>query len=166
MKIKFVISKLSDRHDRESFDSGDPELNIFLQKQATQYIKRGLCSVYVLMDSNLIIGYYSLSPSSISPTELPIEIMARYPRHPIPCWLLGRFAIDSRYQKQGIGGILLVEIFKKVLVLSKEAGGYCILVNAKNENVKNFYKKYGFISFKDNELNLFLPLKSIDTTLF
>jgi GNAT superfamily N-acetyltransferase len=161
MRIKIVVSKLSNRHNRSSFDCGEPELNTFLKEHATQYIKRGLCSVQVLLDGDLIIGYYTLSPFLIEPTELPIEVMMKYPRHPIPCWLLGRFAIDKRYQKQGLGEMLLIEVFKKVLDLSQDAGGYCIFVNAKNEVAKNFYKKFGFASFKDNDLSLYLPLKVI-----
>jgi hypothetical protein len=39
-----------------------------------------------------------------------------------------------------------------------DAGGFCVIVDAKDQNVKNFYLNYGFIAFKDDPTRLYLPL--------
>jgi GNAT superfamily N-acetyltransferase len=71
--------------------------------------------------------------------------------------ILGRFAIDKKYQGQGLGEKLLMAAFSKVIDIAQDAGGYCLVVDAKNEDVKNFYLKYGFKAFAGNILRLYLP---------
>ena len=95
------FSCLDDQHDRTAFDCGVPALNSFLKDQATQYVKRGLCSVHVFSEDNAVIGYYTLSPLSLEPAAFPHNIAKRYPQKlPIPCWLLGRLAVDKKYMGQ------------------------------------------------------------------
>jgi predicted GNAT family N-acyltransferase len=159
LNIRF--SCLDGEHEREAFDCGAPELNAFLKYQATQYIRRGLCAVHVFSDGNTVIGYYTLSSLSIEPTELSDNVAKRYPKMSIPCWLLGRLAVDIRFKGQGYGAQLLMAAFTKVLELEQQAGGYCLIVDAKNENIKPFYLKFGFIPVMDDELRLYIPLSSI-----
>ena len=49
---------------------------------------------------------------------------------------------------------------KRVRVASVSVGVYALLVDAKDEAAKNFYKKYGFIELVDEAMTLFLPLTS------
>jgi predicted GNAT family N-acyltransferase len=165
-----VFSKLNKHFDRQSFDCGTAELNAFLKNSASSYIKRGLCAVHILSEEshpNTIIGYFSLSASAIKMQELPAEISKKYPGSiPVPCWLIGKLAVDRNFQGKGFGEILLLEAFNKITAYSKEAGGYCIVVDAKNEKIKPFYTKYGFKSFLDDGFKLFLPLPSIFTRIF
>ena len=156
------FSCLGDEHDRVAFDCGVPELNAFLKNQATQYIKRGLCAVHVFSEDNTVAGYYTLSSLSLTPAELPFNVAKRYPQKlSIPCWLLGRLAVDIRYKSQGFGVRLLMAAFSQVLELERRAGGYCLVVDAKNEGIKPFYLKFGFRPVLDDELRLYLPVSSI-----
>ncbi|GHV87369.1 hypothetical protein AGMMS50255_6650 [Spirochaetia bacterium] len=79
----------------------------------------------------------------------------------LPCWLIGRLAVDLKFQKQNFGQILLADALQSIVTLSKKAGGYCVIVDAKNERVKPFYEKYGFKPVIDDELRLYLPLSAI-----
>ncbi|MDR1177048.1 MAG: GNAT family N-acetyltransferase [Treponema sp.] len=156
------FSALKNEHDRVSFDCGIPELNVFLKEQARSFIKRGLCAIHVFAEDNAIVGYYTLSAASLSAAELPFGAGQKYPqRLPVPCWILGRLAIDKKYQGQGLGKMLLLAACDKVLEMSHDAGGYCILVDAINEHAKGFYLKYGFLEFPDTPLRLYLPLASL-----
>jgi hypothetical protein len=38
---------------------------------------------------------------------------------------------------------------------------YAVIVDAIDENAKNFYLKYGFLPLRDNGLSCFLPLETI-----
>ncbi|GHV04173.1 N-acetyltransferase [Campylobacterota bacterium] len=157
-----LFSLLDDRFNRTGFDCGEPELNIFLRERASQFVKRGFCRVYILTDENCVIGYYSLSQFAVKVQGLPPKIAKKFPSNMlVPCTLIGRLAVDRRFQDKQIGKLLLIDALKNVLEASKKIGGYCVVVDVKNEQVKGFYAKYGFIPFIDNELRMFLPLDSI-----
>ena len=156
------FSHLDNEHDRAAFDCGVPELNAFLKNQASQYIKRGMCAVHVFSEGSVVIGYYTLSSLSLKPTTFPTNITKRYPQKlSIPCWLLGRLAVDIKFKKQKFGVRLLMAAFSQILELEQRAGGYCLVVDAKNEGIKPFYLKFGFKPVLDDELRFYLPISSI-----
>ena len=153
-------SKLLPSHDTSSFDCGNTELNSFLHNHAMSFMKRKLCLVHVLMDENIILGFYTLSPFTVDINTFPAKTARKYPKTmPLPCWLLGKLAVDKRYQKRGLGRELLMTACERAAKLSNEdAGGFCIIVDAKDGKAKDFYIKYGFMAFKDAPLRLYLPL--------
>lgn len=160
--LNLRFSRLDEKHDRTAFDCGVVELNSFLKHQATQYIKRGLCAVHVFSEGNAIIGYYTLSPLTLAPSVLPDNVAKKYPQKlSIPCWLIGRLAVDIKHKGRGFGARLLMAAFSQVLQLEQSAGGYCLVVDAKNEGVKPFYLKFGFKQILDDALRLYLPVASI-----
>jgi GNAT superfamily N-acetyltransferase len=156
------FANLCGEHNKSAFDCGIRELNLFLQENASAFVKRGLCAVHVLADASTVIGYYTLSASSIPVVDLPGKIAKKYPnRMPIPCWLLGKLAVDKKYQGKGYGKILLADALNHIQKVRKDAGGYCVIVDAQNSDVKNFYLKYGFTSFPENDLRLYIPVSDI-----
>ena len=161
--VKMLFSPLSDRLSKVDFDCGVIELNDFILKRAKSFVKRGLCSVQTLVCEDTIIGYYTLSPFTLQAVGLPPEIAKKFPSNMmIPCWLIGKLAVDKKFQGKRLGELLLMDALKSVLEVAKVAGGYCVIVDAKNKQVKEFYRRYGFMPIQDNELRLFLPLASIE----
>jgi predicted GNAT family N-acyltransferase len=79
----------------------------------------------------------------------------------LPCWLIGRLAVDLKFQKQNFGQLLLTDALNNVQALVEKAGGYCVVVDAKDKEVKLFYEKYGFRPIIDDALRLYLPILSI-----
>ena len=154
------FTQLSSSHDLSVFDCGNPDLNAFLKEHAISFIKRKLCMVHVLVEGNTVIGFYTLSPFTLDVQGFPAKIARKYPKTmPFPCWLLGKLALDKKYQSRGLGEKLLMTACERAAKLSKEdAGGFCLIVDAKDQKVKNFYTKYGFIAFEDTPLRLYLPL--------
>jgi hypothetical protein len=59
--------------------------------------------------------------------------------------------------------LLLVDAMKRVLAAASSVGVYALMVVAKDDNAKNFYKKYGFINLVDEPTTLFLPLASFSS---
>jgi GNAT superfamily N-acetyltransferase len=93
---------------------------------------------------------------------LPADLAKKYPKNlHVPCWILGRLAVDKRFQRKGLGEKLLMAAFSKVLDITQDAGGYCLIVDVKNNDVRNFYRKYGFLEFAGNSSRFYLPLASI-----
>jgi predicted GNAT family N-acyltransferase len=157
-----IFSGLHSEYQRYAFSCGVPALDSYLKERARLDVKRGMCAVHVLVEGTTIIGFYTLSAFTLQLQSLPREIAKKYPANMLlPCWLIGRLAVDLKFRKQNFGQVLLTDAFKNALTLSEKAGGYCVIVDAKNEEVKPFYEKYGFKPVVDDELRLYLPLSMI-----
>lgn len=158
------ISSLNSFHDKSSFSCGVDSLDQYLAKRATQYLERGLAVTYVLTanSSNIILGYYTLSSTSINLTSLPESIVKKLPRYPhVPATLIGRLAVSKIHQKKKYGEILLIDALRKSLEYSNAIGSIAVIVDAENEKIIDFYKKYGFFELNDCKSKLFLPMKTI-----
>ncbi|MCB1658467.1 MAG: GNAT family N-acetyltransferase [Pseudomonadales bacterium] len=158
----FEIDVLSRQYQRDSFNCGQADLNTFLKQYAIQQQSRFLSQTYVAYnDSKQVIGFYSLANGSTLRDDLPITEQKRLPKYPIPCVIIGRFAVDVGYQGQGIGQALLRHAFNKVIEVSALTGTAYILVHAKDDKAASFYKRLGFQSFPQQPLTLFLSVASL-----
>src|SRR5215210_3137304 len=104
-----TIHLLTKAHDRTGFACGHAALDRYLQTQARQDMQRHLAQVFVLVaeDGTTIQGYYTLSAGSVQLAELPEELRRTLPRYPkLPVTLLGRLAVDARFQGQKLGAFL------------------------------------------------------------
>ena len=160
----YEISKLDSRHNRQHFSCGTATLDNYLKTQASQDIKKNVGMTYVitLINSNDVIGYYTLSTVSIDASELPDEAIKKLPKYPmLPGILLGRLAVDSTYQGKKIGAHLLTDALKRSLSISSQIGMNAVIVDAKDGKAAKYYNDYGFIEFPSNKLKLFLPINTI-----
>ena len=78
---------------------------------------------------------------------------------------LGRLAVTREYQRQGIGKTLHVAAMKKFIEIFNTAGGLGLFGEAKDHDAKRYYEQFGFVSLPSNELELFLPVKTIQEAL-
>ena len=157
-----VIEPLGSHHNRAQFSRNEPALDTYLQHQASQDVRRRVAQVFVAVGDSpeRIAGYYSLSAASFDKAELPIELAKRLPRYPVPAAVLGRLAVDHRYQGRRIGESLLLDAARRVLRASAALAVYAIVVDAKNERARSFYERYGFRSFPNTRRRLFLTLET------
>ncbi|MDZ7751133.1 MAG: GNAT family N-acetyltransferase [Gammaproteobacteria bacterium] len=154
-------------HDRAAFDCGDETLNQFLHRHARQSHEKGGAKTYLAVsESNeKILGYYSLSPAAIAYERAPEVIKRGLARHEVPVFRLGRLAVDSSVQNQGLGGQLLLAAGRRCLLVAAQAGGVALLIDAKNERAAQWYAGYGAIPLLDAHLSLLLPFKTIHAAL-
>lgn len=163
-KPLYKICKLNSTYNKKDFSCGSIFLDNYIKTQASQDIKRNVSVSYVLTSINSVdfIGYYTLSSISIDTSELSDEFMKKLPKYPmLPGILIGRLAIDSKYQGQKIGAYLLIDALKRSLLISDQIGINALIVDAKDDNAASFYRHYGFIEFPSNKLKLFLPINTI-----
>ena len=66
--------------------------------------------------------------------------------------LIGRLAVDDRFQKQGFGKKTLIEILNKYIQACSFVGSTALVVEAYEEAV-GFYKKYKFKKIKTEKRN-------------
>lgn len=155
------LSLLNKDHFVENFDCGIPSLNLFLKKHALQSRASSISRTYVLEREEKIIGFYSLVYGSVSPQEVAERIRRGGGNYHLPIILIPRFAIDQFYQGQGFGKALLKDALVRCLQASEIAGLRAITVNAKDENARHFYEKFGFESSPFDEFHLFLLMKDL-----
>lgn len=163
-ELKYSIRKLDSKHNKTSFNSGIPQLDRYLAQQAGQDMKRHIAIAYVLseLSSNDIMGYYTLSATSIELKNLPEQEIKKLPRYPLlPATLIGRLAVDTKFQGQGIGQLLLIHALKVSLENSNNIASLAVIVDAKNDKAAQFYQHFGFIQFSDTLDKLFLPMETI-----
>lgn len=155
------------QHDRGAFDCGDKALNQFLKRHARQSHEKGGAKTYLAVSENneKVLGYYSLSPASITYERAPEVIKRGLARHDVPVFRLGRLAIDLSVQSQGLGGQLLLAAGRRCLLVAAQAGGVALLIDARNERVAEWYANYGAVPLLDAHLSLLLPFKTIHVAL-
>nr|WP_255723190.1 GNAT family N-acetyltransferase [Flavihumibacter fluminis] len=153
---------LSGSHNKESFSCGNILLDAYLHKQAKQDVKRKLAACFVLAQKTVIKGYYTLSGLSINQNLLPAEMQRKLPPSylKLPATLLGRLAVDSKHQGQGIGELLLIDALKRSYLASSEVASMAVVVDPIDAAAFKFYQKYGFLELPESD-KLFLPMATI-----
>ncbi len=161
--MAIFLNRLLPEYDRAGFDCGTPELNGYLQRQASQDEKKNVARVFVLTEEQKhIVGYFTLSQSSVHLHTLPDDMKKKLPRYPsMPCSLLGRLAVSVNYKGQGYGRDLLYYAMKQTVKTGQEIASIGLVVDAKDEKAKVFYEKYSFIALTNDESRLILPIKNI-----
>ena len=62
---------------------------------------------------------------------------------------------------QGLGAKLLIDALQRIVGASQEIAVKVILVDAKDEEARDFYKHFGFIELLEQDLKLFLPIETV-----
>lgn len=160
---RYAFEPLGPNHDRSTFSCGETALDRYLQAYATQDRKRKLATVVVLHDrvEGSIVGFYTLSALQIEPTGLPESMAKRLPRRALPATLLGRLAVDRRYQRRGFGELLLLDALSRALRASDDVGSMAVVVDAKSDAARAFYERFGFRRFADDEHRLYIPMADL-----
>jgi predicted N-acetyltransferase YhbS len=157
----FRIEPLGAGHDRSMFSCGVEALDRYLKTQAGQDQRRAAASCFVALSAHgEVAGYYSLAMTSVDLADVPNSIAKRLPRYPkIPAALLGRLAVDRRFQGQTLGYRLLFDAMRQIV--KSNIACAMLLVDAKDENAGAFYTGFGFIRLGPGRLQFFMPFHEI-----
>jgi len=161
------IVPLAKNHERRNFSCGEPELDEYLKRFAGQHARPGIdfSRTFVAVpkdDRDRILGFYTLSMAQVEYTELPEVVRKKLPRnYPIPAARIGRLAVDSKAQGKRIGSSLLANALARCAATSRDVAAAGIVVDAKHEQAKAFYMKYGFTAFTEKPLTLFIPMRAV-----
>lgn len=142
-------------------------LDLYLQRQAGQDIRRRIAVAFVATpDGKTIGGYYTLSQYSIDLDELPEQLAHKMPKYAaVPATLIGRLAVSTSFRDQGMGELLLMDALRRCVQSSRLAASMAAVVDAKDEKAARFYKKYGFLELPRIAKRLFLPMTTIEALL-
>lgn len=147
---------------RKQFDCGNHALNSFLRRHSESNHSKGFGKTFVLVIEEEVIGYYTVSMSStLEFMNNSSEKNDSWPRYPIPVGLIGKLAVSKDKQGKGWGKWLLTDAILRVFNAAHQVGAYAILVDAKDEDAKKFYERYGFLAFPKKAMTLYMTLDSI-----
>jgi predicted GNAT family N-acyltransferase len=163
-KSKYNIEPLGD-HDRAAFSCGDASLDRYIREQASQDVKRGLASVFVITakdDPKQTLAYYTLSSRELKLDQLPEEIAKKAGKYGhVGVTLLGRMAVAEKPKGTGLGALTLMNALHKSLLAATDVASLAVFVEAIDTDAANFYRKYGFIELPEDKLKFLLPMKTI-----
>ena len=159
-----VIEPLGPHHDRAAFSCGEPALDAYIRRQASQDARRRVAQGFVALAnrSGEVAGYYTLSAASFEKHDLPAALAKRLPHYPVPSAVIGRLAIDLRRQGRGLGEVLLLDAIWRVVRASAAIGVCAVVVDARSARAAAFYTRYGFMPFPSAPRRHFLPLATFE----
>jgi ribosomal protein S18 acetylase RimI-like enzyme len=154
----FTVEILHSQHDRTSFACGVAVLDGYFRQIASQDIRRRLSNCFVAVDPKATVaGYYTFAATGVPLIELPAEETRRLPRYPlVPAGLIGRLAVDRRFQNRGVGSLMIVDAVARAM--RADTAIYALVVDAKDDAALHFYIHHGFRPFLSRPMTLFLPL--------
>jgi predicted GNAT family N-acyltransferase len=162
---EFRFEPLASKHDRAAFSCEHERLDRYLQHQAGQDVRKRVAAVYVLTpDGKTVAGYYTLSQYTVDTGELPLELAQklRVPKYDrLPATLLGRLARSKEFRGAGLGEILLMDALPRALQHSKTIASMAVVVDAKDDKAREFYKSYGFLDLPEHANRLFIPMQTV-----
>ena len=164
------VRALGNQDDRSGFSCGDEELDRFFHQFAGQnQFRHHIGVTYVATDGTSILGFVTVSASSIEIEKLPAKTVKKLPAYPLPILRIARLASATSARGQGIGALLLKSAFQLAWSMAQNYGCVGVVVDAK-EGAVAFYEHYGFEIFEVLEGGsrarpmpkpMFLPLGSI-----
>ncbi|MES9991992.1 MAG: GNAT family N-acetyltransferase [Candidatus Thiodiazotropha sp.] len=157
------------RHDRNSFNCGTKELNTFIRNFAVRHREAGISKTMVLpakspkTEKAGICALYTLSHTQIERKTLPLILLKKLPRYPVPVLLIAQLAVYKAAQGQGLGKITLIRALQHCLAINAHLPSYSVVVDALDDGVQGFYEQYGFQELyrQSGHIRLFLPMKSL-----
>ncbi len=139
-----------------NFHSREPDLNVWLVHRAMENELLGYSRTTVVMTtSGLVAGYFSLACGQICHKDLK-ALFKRNAPNPIPVCLLGRLAVDMKFERMGLGSALLKEAIRRAKLGAQFYGAHWLATYPISNNARNFYLRYGFVSPRSDGSGEFL----------
>ncbi|MFN3326859.1 MAG: GNAT family N-acetyltransferase [Bryobacteraceae bacterium] len=152
---------LSDCHDIGNFISGEPSLDEWLRRRARANQVSGASRTYVVCSGNTrVVAYYALASGVVTAKSAPGRFRRNMP-DPIPVVVLARLAVDSEWQRQGIGRALFRDAAMRVTQAADVIGIRGIVVHAISEAARKFYLSLGFVPSTREPMTLMVTLGDI-----
>jgi GNAT superfamily N-acetyltransferase len=171
--VTIEIRLLEQADDRKAFRSGDADLDSFFQKYAWQnQFRHHIGNTYVAVERR-ILGFMTVSVSSMEFERLPADLKRKLPRYPLPVLRVARLAISEDAQGQGIGRRLMRAAFAMAIELRAKLGCAGVVVDAKR-GAESFYSSFGFepLEIIEGELQekptprpMFLAIREVESAI-
>lgn len=148
-----------------SFDCGKEPLNKFIKNKANKSQKRSEFRTFVAQfdGDRECAGYYTLQVGSDTVPEIRKHKESYVGSYvSFPAVNLSYLAVNKKFQGQGIGKLLLQDVFVKTAAMAEHVGFYALTVQAIDKETAVFYSNLGFEEYlESNQPKLLYPLQDI-----
>ncbi len=143
--LGLALRRLSENDAFSTFDSGDEDLNDFVQNDAPRLERCDVTRVYVALAGAELVGYIALLTDTIvvKGNERGRFDLTQQDSKSIPAVKVGRLAVDKRYQRRRIGEALMRAGYQIAVSTRRPLGCRLLTVDAYPAS-EAFYKKLGF----------------------
>ena len=158
------VVRLDAQHDVTQFSCGVVLLDEWLANRARRNEAGRGSRTYVVCSGDVVVAYYSLANGGIDRALVPKPMQRTMP-NPVPVMLLGRLAVDHRFQWRGIGHGLLRDATLRTRAAAEIAGIKALVVDAISDDAKRFYEESGFVESLGDPMRLCLGLDTAEAML-
>lgn len=153
------VERLRDDHRTEAFDSGAPELDLWLRREALNSERRDAARVYVVPGpAGEVLAYSALVAGTAGSDELPRSASGGMTN--VPVVLLGKLAVDVTRQSSGLGTVLLRHAVRTALDARARIALRLLVVDARDETAHAWYRAKGLVPLS-NSLRLYARLHKL-----
>ena len=145
----------------KTFVSHSEAMNQWLRQWALHNEEEGYSRTYATfcLTTGKLAGYYTLSNFAIMTRDLPASFQKKAPPA-IPCMLLGRLAVDTNYEGQGLGRALVINAIRQTLKVSETSGIWGLVVHPLTPSLIRFYSNLNFqLSPNPEQLLMYYALR-------
>ena len=150
---------ISAQDETGEFDCGHADLDAWLRQTALASEGRS-ARTYVVTAGLRVVAYSCLAAGAVIRSSLPRAKLRQNMPDQVPIIVLGRLAVDRRYQGLGLGKGLLKDAIRRTVSAAELVGVRAIVVHAIDDAAAEFYKRYGFTASPLDEKTLLLPVET------
>jgi GNAT superfamily N-acetyltransferase len=162
---RFRLERLNADHDVSAFESGNEDLDSWLQRHALAAQQMDSARTFLLTLNARVVGYFSLTMGSVLRADAPVKLVRGLPAYPIGMVLVARLAVDRREQGEGLGSLLLAEALRKAVDAGEAAAARLVVVDAIDDAAVRFYERQGFVAAPEHPRRLYRRMKEIRASL-
>jgi GNAT superfamily N-acetyltransferase len=135
---------LQPEHDVSAFSCGHATLDEWLQRRALANQRAGASRVYVVTESKSqkVVAYYALASGALALRDATGKLRRNMP-DPIPMAILGRLAINQKFQGKGLGRALFRDAAIRIIRAADQIGIRGLMVHAISDEAAAFYQALG-----------------------
>jgi len=170
---------LTHEHDLSGFRCVEPEIAAYLTNESRKAAALGLCLPYVACapGTNQVISFIGLSASCQAATiPVPGKPRGTYKpvlpgelgraKYPVPMVLIAQLGTHVDWEGQKIGTQMMLFAIAKAIAVSEQVGAAGIILDALNNKLFGFYRKFQFIDLKiPNRRRMLLTMAEARATI-
>lgn len=140
----YVSAPLHPTHDLSSFDCGEPALDDWLRRAASNAEDMRTSRTFVWADGDAVVAYYAINAHLLERDLLPRRLGSGGPVQ-VPAVMIGKLALDKSLQGQGLGAVLLADALERIVEATETVAARFVVVDAIGESAGKFWEHMGFI---------------------
>ena len=161
------IVRLTAHHNVLPFRCGEDEIDRYLKSDARKQNEDCFAATYVAVDPAEpaeVHGFYSLQVSELMNAPKPPELK-KLKGFSIPIVKVAYFGVHQANQRTKIGETMLIDLYRRALLISNHVGCYAVCLEAISDNAVAFYQKYSMIAYGYDPKKLWIRVSDIGSLL-